>query len=301
MPSQLHESHLFLFRNQPELAADLIRTALGVTLPAYAEARVISAELTEVQPPEYRADMVIELWRGAPVYGIVVEVQLRKDERKKFAWPVYVANLRARLKCPVSLLVVTASKTVARWAARGVNMGGPNRFTPFVLGPSGIPQVTEETRARENPELAVLSAMAHGRDSSSQRAVEIGLAAQKAIAGLDGDRSKIYADLIISSLGEAARRALRSMDAFTYKYQSDFARHYIAQGHAELITRLLTCRFGQIDARTQALIKRTSVTKLDAIGERLLTARTLRDALGSAATGKVRLSRAPLPPRRRRK
>ena len=130
MPSQLHESHLFLFRNHPELAADLIRSALGVALPSYAEARVVSAELTEVQPPEYRADMVVELWNGAPVYGIVVEVQLDKDRRKRFAWPAYVANLRARLKCPVSLLVIAANDAVARWAARSVSIGGLNRFTP---------------------------------------------------------------------------------------------------------------------------------------------------------------------------
>ena len=284
MPSQLHESHLFLFRNQPKLAPDLIGGALGVTLPSYAEARVISAELTEVQPPEYRADLVVELWRDAPVYGIVVEVQLCKDEHKRFAWPAYVANLRARLKCPVSLLVITADEAVARWAARCVDMGGLNQFTPYVLGPSAIPQVTDEACARENPELAVLSAIAHGRDSDSQRAIEIALAAQKASVGLDGDRSKIYCDLIMSCLGEAARQALKSMDARTYVYQSDFAKHYIAQGRAGLITRLLTCRFGAIDAQTQALIERASVDDLDAIGERLLTARTLQEALGSEAT-----------------
>lgn len=47
MPSQLHESHLFLFRNQPTLAAELIRDALGGKLPTYGAARVVSADLTE--------------------------------------------------------------------------------------------------------------------------------------------------------------------------------------------------------------------------------------------------------------
>lgn len=284
MPSQLHESHLFLFRNQPELAPHLIRGALGVSLPAYAEARMISADLTEVQPAEYRADMVIELWKDAPVYGIVVEVQLCKDEQKRFAWPAYVANLRARLKCPVSLLVITADDAVARWAARCVDIGGLNQFTPYVLGPSAIPQVTEETHARENPELAVLSAMAHGRDSDTQRAVEIALAAQNASVGLDADRSKIYCDLIMSCLGEAARRALKSMDARTYVYQSWLAQECIAQGRVEMLTRQLKYRFGEIDAQTQGVIERASVADQYAIAERLLTARTLEDALGSETT-----------------
>jgi hypothetical protein len=94
MLSQLHESHLLLFRNQPALAADLIRGALGVTLPSYTDARVISAELTDIQPAEYRADMVIEFSRGKPVYAIIVEVQLSVKRRKRFIWPAYVASPR---------------------------------------------------------------------------------------------------------------------------------------------------------------------------------------------------------------
>jgi hypothetical protein len=59
MLSQLHESHLLLFRNQPALAADLIRGALGVSLPAFSQAHVVSADLTDIQPAEYRADMAL--------------------------------------------------------------------------------------------------------------------------------------------------------------------------------------------------------------------------------------------------
>ncbi|MEJ0037387.1 MAG: DUF4351 domain-containing protein [Gammaproteobacteria bacterium] len=303
MPSQLHESHLFLFRNQPALAAQLIRDALGVPLPPFREARVESADLTEVQPAEYRADLVIQLSNDKPVYGIIVEVQLSVDERKRFAWPAYVATLRARLRCPVSLLVVTTEESVARWAARGVEMGGLHYFAPYVLGPSRVPEIADERQARDNPELAVLSAMAHGRDANPERAIEIALAAQKASRGLDADREKIYFDLILSSLGEVARLALKNMDARTYEYQSDFARQYIAQGKAEghsegrsegraegealgraaLILRLLASRFGPIEAKTQSRIQRASIAELELIGERLLAARTLKEAVGDAA------------------
>lgn len=291
MPSQLHESHLFLFRNQPTLAAELIRDALGGKLPTYGAARVVSADLTEVQPAEYRADMVIELWNdAAPVYDIVVEVQLAPHAPKRFAWPAYVANLRARLKCPVALLVVTPSKRVVRWASRCIRMGGRHHFTPYVLGPSAVPEVTDEAHALENPELAVLSAMAHGDDANVERAVNIALAAQKASVGLDANRSKIYLDLIMSSLGEAARQALKKMDARTYEYQSEFARQFIAQGRAEgrsegqaaLVSRQLAVRFGTLDSEVQARIRRASIADLEGIGERLLTARTLQEALGCA-------------------
>jgi hypothetical protein len=313
MPSQRHDSHVFLFRNQPSLAAELIRDALGGTLPPYGEARIVSADLSEVQPAEYRADMVVELWNdGAPVYGIVVEVQLDPKERKPFVWPAYVANLRAKLECPVALLVVTPSPATARWASQRVEMGGLHHFTPYVLGPSAIPEVTDEARALENPELAVLSAMAHGRDRNVERAVEIALAAQKASVGLDDNRSRIYLDLIISSLGKVARQALKNMDPRTYVYQSDFARKYIAQGRAEgrsegrlegrsegrlegrsegkveLVSRLLSIRFGALNTRVLARLQRASVTELESIGERLLTASTLDEALGSLMSGRRR-------------
>jgi len=59
----------------------------------------------------------------APVLGIVVEVQLAPDKDKRFVWPVYATNLRARLKCPVCLLVITDDDRVARWAAKPIELG----------------------------------------------------------------------------------------------------------------------------------------------------------------------------------
>gem|GEM_PF-6760576 len=96
-PSLLHEAFLLLFRNRPELAPELLRDVLDVPLPAYAEAKIESADLTQVTPTEYRADLVVLLVDGKPVLGIVVEAQLRKDDGKKYSWPVYVSALRARL------------------------------------------------------------------------------------------------------------------------------------------------------------------------------------------------------------
>lgn len=111
------------------------------------------------------------------------------------------------------------------------------------------------------------------------------MAAQKVTAGLDADRSKLYFDLILNSLSEAARQALGSMDAHTYEYQSDFARRYVEQGRAdgrvEVIARLLKVRFGPLTAEVEGRIREASIADLDAIAERLLVARTLPEALGA--------------------
>ena len=292
MPSQLHEALLLLFRNRPALAPELLREALHRELPPYTEVRVDSADLTEIPPAEYRADLVVSLHDGSPVLGIVVEVQLSPDERKRFVWPTYVAHLRARLELPVCLLVVTADEATARWAAKPVDLGGGNWFTPLVLGPSRVPEVTEASQAQGDPELAVLSAMAHGRDADIGKAARIAAAAQAASLQLDEDRSRLYFDLVLVSLSTAARQELQAMDPAKYEYQSEFARRYVAQGRAEgkaegqlegradLLVRQLTLRYGPLASDVRAWIAAASIADLDAVGERLLTAQSLQEALG---------------------
>jgi hypothetical protein len=70
MASMLHEGLLLLFRNRPALAPELLRDALHFHLPHWTEARVESAELTEVVPTEYRADLVVLLLDGKPIFAI---------------------------------------------------------------------------------------------------------------------------------------------------------------------------------------------------------------------------------------
>jgi hypothetical protein len=292
MLSQLHEALLQLFRNRPALAPELLRDALHLELPDYTEVRIDSADITEVQPAEYRADLVVLLFRGVPVFGIVVEVQLSRDDRKPFVWPAYVINLRARLRCKVCLLVVTPDEAVARWAAKPIYIGGPNWYQPLVLGPSGVPEVTDEATARADPELAVLSAMAHGQDADIAKATQIAQVAQSVSLGLDADRSRLYVDLVLNALSEAARRALRTMLPFKYEYQSDFAKQYYGQGKAEgraegqavlirMVLRQLNFRFGTVDDATKEKLAAASIAQLDEIGERLATAQTLQEALGT--------------------
>jgi hypothetical protein len=129
MPSIPHEALVLLFRNRPELAPELLRDVLGVALPAYAEARVEAADLSDVIPAEYRADLVVLLVDGQPVLAIVVEAQLQKDERKPFSWPVYLAGLRA-LRVPR-----LHPRGHAERVGRGVGAAADRGGTGIVDGP----------------------------------------------------------------------------------------------------------------------------------------------------------------------
>jgi hypothetical protein len=231
VPSLLHEALVELFRNRPVLAAELLAEALDVPLPRFTEARIESAELTDIIPRELRADLLVLLLDDRPVLVIIVEVQLRWDPDKVFAWPAYVAGGRARYRCPACLLVVTPDAALARRLSQPIVLGpGEGFVVPLVLGPTGIPVVTEMAVAKERPELAVLSAMAHGM---TEVGLKVAVAALGASAGLDEERSALYGDLVLSSLGEAARRALEEMTVRNYEFQSEFARKYFAEGRKE--------------------------------------------------------------------
>jgi hypothetical protein len=86
--------------------------------------------------------------------------------------------------------------------------------------------------------IVVLSAMTHGHDADIGKSAQIAMAAQLASIGLDEDRSRLYFDLVLNSLSEAAGGRCRPW----------------------------------IHASTNIKV---------AIGERLLTAKTLQEALGS--------------------
>jgi hypothetical protein len=286
MPSYLHELLLLLFRNRSASAADLLRE-LDVQLPEYDEVRAESADLSDLRPAEYRADLVLFLIRASQkVLGVIVEIQLGCDEDKPYAWPAYIANLRARYRCPVCLLVVTVEDAVARWAGRSIELGPGTRCKPWVVGPSNTPAITELRDAQDNVELAVLSAIEHGDSPDIPLAARIASAAILASAGIDAERSRLYLDLILISLSINAPEAIEAtMNSLGYEYQSDFARRYFTQGEAkgrmEVTLKLLAIRFGPLTETTQTRVRCAQGAQLDAIAERMLTVQTLEEALGA--------------------
>ena len=289
-PSVTHEALVQLFRDRPELAPELLHDALGISLPPFSEVRTESSDFTQIVPTEYRADLVILLIDGKPVLGIIVEVQLAPDIDKLTSWPIYVAALRARLGCPACMLVVTPSEKVAAWASKPIELGPGARLTPLVLGPSAIPAVGDIDAARREPELAVLSAMAHGHDSDAERAAQIALAALGACLDLDTERAAFYADVVRIALGDAARAALEALMQSPQgrEFQSEFARKYVSLGRAEgrtegqveLLTKLLALKFGPLPETAPTRVREASIDELERFAERVLTAETLEDVLG---------------------
>jgi hypothetical protein len=229
----------------------MLRDALGASVPEYIEARSESADLTQTVPAEYHADLVVQLigrsTRSAaashkhaarkPVFVIGVEVQLARDVRKRFTWPLYAVSARARYKCKATVLVVAPDPGVARWAAQPIVLGPSSTFQPCVLGPDAIPVVRDPELTSAEPELGVLSTIAHGRGDVSL-AVEIAEAAAEGLlrAVSDRDRFVLYSDLINRALSEAARKAFQMLPK-NYEFQTQIIRQSIKKGREEGIEK----------------------------------------------------------------
>jgi len=231
MLSFRHEILVDLFRENGQLAAELLRRCAGIAVD-HAGVELHSIDLAHVAPTAYFADAVAILRDrdNHPVTGVIVEVQLQADQDKLLSWPVYVSTLRAKLACAAVLLVLAPDPAVATWARQPIDLGHPGfRLTPVVIGFDDVPWMRDRAAASRLPELAMLSVMAHPE-------LEIAEVAIEAISQLPEDRKRLCLDVIMMALPAAIRRTLEARMQ-GYQYQSDFARKYYGQGIAEGLER----------------------------------------------------------------
>jgi hypothetical protein len=270
-----HEFVAELFRNRPEMTSEILEH-LGCSLPESDGARVISAEFNDITPTEYRADVTITRTIGGDLaYAVIVESQQRPDRRKRFSWPVYVATLHARLECPVFLLVTCPSDHVAQWCGQPIVIGAERLFamSPIALDLENVPKVTDVALAERLPELAVLSAAAHGGSPGAEQVLE---AVAAGFRNVDDDHADLYYDYVAGALPTAALAILRRLMSIleTYRPVSDWGRRHFrngelkgkaegkAEGEAEALLTVLSARGFDVPAEMQAQINGCADTDL---------------------------------------
>lgn len=214
MPSLEHEAPLLLVQTRPAFSVTLLQR-LGVATPSFGHAEVAPSDLTQILPVELRADAVVKL-KGPdgerPVLGVVVEVQRSRDARKKRSWPLYAVALAAQLDCPTCVLVIALAPDVAAWAAEPIEVGPGISVRPHVIGPQDVPVVIEPAQILADPELAVLSAILHGRHHPAAAAM-----ARTIIETLSGKGDEpdepylLYCDVVWNHVTDAVRAALEDL------------------------------------------------------------------------------------------
>jgi len=129
------------------------------------------------------------------------------------------------------VLVVTPDLATVRWAAQPIALGG-GTWQALVVGPDGIPPVTDVEQAIHHPHLAVLSIMAHGRDDNVSTALAIANAATVGAAALPEAMRVLCYDLIESSLGEAVKRTFAMLPQ-GQRFFSENQRRWFEGGEAK--------------------------------------------------------------------
>jgi hypothetical protein len=285
--STRHESVLDLVRQRPEFVPDLL-ARLHVSLPAFTTARLSDSALHEPRPVEHFADAVVLLAHGDhPVLGVIVEAQLRRDDRKLYAWPQYAMNARARHKCPFLVMVATPSPSVARWAGQPIDVGNGTMFRAHIIGPEIVPEVTDAAQATRDPELAVLSTLFHAR-SNTPTARLIAAATLESISKLDEQQQLLYSAIVRNALSAALRKELDNMPDIRKYLNATERRNYdnaeargMATGRAEALLKILTKRGLLIAPHQQRQISEcTDLALLDRWLDQALTAASVDELLG---------------------
>lgn len=225
VPSVRHEAIIELLREHPQLVVELIGLdAIELHAPPvdFAVGESSFSQLTEVH-----ADLVLTVQAADGGQRVlIVEVQLSERPEKPGSWVVYQAGAYRRFKCPAYVVVVTLDPAVARWAA-GPFFTGQTELRPIVLGPPTIPAITDPAVARENPELTLLSGLAHAQQSIAE---EIGAALWHGLNHPQSGTPHKYWDLLLHSINEVARRSLK-MRFSNYLPQSDWGKRWYSEGH----------------------------------------------------------------------
>jgi hypothetical protein len=252
MPTLEHEALVSMFRDNPPLAPQLVEMLFGVAIPTHTSVTVVEAGLDAMLPIEFRADLVLELRNelGQIVLSCILEVQRNIDRVKERSWPVYAAVEHSRKSCPTIVLVVAPDADVAAWASRPIDLGlGLHVMRPLVLGPRVVPVVTDPADAEKQPELAILSALAH---ADGPQALEVVMAALGVLGKFDQEHAGVYFHIVYNHIREPLQQAimefimqrqagkLPKVPPVPEKFMADFAKAYEAKFLREFEAKALS-------------------------------------------------------------
>lgn len=229
MPSLKHEAPLEVIRQQPDVVADLLRRVLPqLRLPASVTGTLGSADMSQVAPAQYFADMVVVLsdqQTNKPVLAVVIEPQGRDRKTKKVSWPVYLTTAIKANKVPRAILVVICwdSREAAR-CRRVIPTGHPGfDLYPIVVDPRTFPSWEDAS-----PYLTILAGAAKAIDLGTPSGRDAILAAIEQTGASHADTAALTT-IILGVADAAARRELEALMA-SPKFHSTFVDGLLQQG-----------------------------------------------------------------------
>jgi hypothetical protein len=250
--------------------------------------RAQPTEVRTIVPLTYHADGML-LFADAldrALLALVLEIQRGWDPDKKWSWPLYVADLQARVKALGALVVYCTSESIARRYRRMFKNDGLSlQLRPFIFTPAQVPLIVDTEVAESNPTLAIFAAICNRDDPAVDKAFP---ALAAALKRLQPEKSRVYYDFVLGGLPqEPATR----WEAFMLepigggRWHSQLFRDLEAKGRAEAVLAVLKARHIDISDDLRDQIRATNdADQLDAWLLRAINATTLEDVLAVDST-----------------
>ena len=263
MAGAVHESVLELIREHPHLLKTLL-SRQGVELVFDDDLLPAESDLGQLRPTQHRADLVfVQPGKQA----VIVEVQSRRDEEKRWTWPLYTAALHEREACETLLIVIALRASVARWARQLIpSFQPPLGFQPHVIGPESIPKLDSAQQVARSPALGALSAMIHApREQGIDRLKTTLEGFDK--ASLDSPKLGLYIDMICAALDCVQ---LEAMEEFMRTQQEPFSeifRKHYRKGHQEGLREERQRWLQKLEALARRRAKQSELKQMDKLND----------------------------------
>lgn len=224
MPHSFHQGVVSVFRDDPALAFDLLRSVFDVDLPRLTEVHDRRGELDRLAPAagdtgELRPDLVLsaknatdDLRDGS---AMIIAVQGQPNTIKQWRIWVYWALVAERFRLATAILMVPLSDETARWG-RSLRRPQPGAHEGLrVLDRHNMPRITSLAEARRRASMAVLSALVHAVCCD----LEVMRTGWTIALELEDDRRWRYASSILSTIPEHEQPSFLEMATMSQRYE----------------------------------------------------------------------------------
>lgn len=292
-----HDLVVLALRDRPELLSLLLERVTGARLSGRLE--VVDSAVRFAASLETRPDLLFSLPSSGsdPSPWLMVEVQNRKDEQKGRSWHLSTSVLLQQGGMG-DLVVVTSSRSVARWASgvahhRGV-LGTRKRLSPVVLHLSKDRLASLLDPAA--PELALFAVWARCRGAGPE-AKRVALRALEVSESLPEGLREAQVRAILAMLGERLLSVLKetAMDvtqipetkasrAFRLFFEERGRLEGLAEGKRGALLALLAARGLAVNEAERSRIE--AISDPEALDEHIRRAATARTVAEVLAPGK---------------
>lgn len=166
MMTEWHDSATKLFKENPQLAAYILRDLMEIPLGEGAKPVPLPQVLSDKPPSDLIPDLAFLVGPARKASRcVIVELQTEMTRKKRRQWPRYAAALWLKYECPVDLLVICPDESAAGSCRKMIYTNLAHyACPPKVLFPRDVPAVTTAEEVTAQPGLAVLSVAYHGTD-----------------------------------------------------------------------------------------------------------------------------------------